>query len=130
MDFYAYGSEKARAMCELAERRGIDLGRSYAYSDSFTDLPMLEAVGHPTAVNPDRVLAKIATDRGWEILHFVRPIRLRDRVRDRVYATPKSGGIAIGAGAALTACLVAVFTWWTLRKRRVGTPPLPRRYTM
>jgi HAD superfamily hydrolase (TIGR01490 family) len=130
MDYYAYGSEKARAMRELALSRGIDLARSYAYSDSFTDLPMLEVVGHPTAVNPDRVLAKLAAERGWEVIHFVRPIRLRDRVRDRVNVTPKQSGIAIGVGAALTACAVIVLTWWTLRKRRGEAPLLQSRYTL
>ena len=60
MEFYAYGPFKAEAMRELAERTGIDLAASSAYSDSYTDLPMLEAVGHPVAVNPDRVLAKVA----------------------------------------------------------------------
>ena len=54
------GPFKAEAIAELAERDGIDLAESSAYSDSYTDLPMLEAVGHPVAVNPDRVLAKLA----------------------------------------------------------------------
>ena len=54
MAFYAYGESKATAMRELAERTGLDLGASSAYSDSATDLPMLEAVGRPVAVNPDR----------------------------------------------------------------------------
>ena len=62
MAFYAYGPEKAEAMRELAERTGIDLGASSAYSDSATDLPMLEAVGRPVAVNADRALAKVARD--------------------------------------------------------------------
>ena len=60
--------------------RGIDLAESSAYSDSYTDLPMLEAVGHPVAVNPDRVLAKVAREREWEVMQFTKPIRLRDRV--------------------------------------------------
>ena len=46
---------------------GIDLAASYAYSDSYTDVPMLEAVGHPVVVNPDRVLARLARERDWEI---------------------------------------------------------------
>ena len=79
MAFYAYGESKATAMRELAERTGIDLGASSAYSDSATDLPMLEAVGRPVAVNPDRALAKIARERGWEVRNFTKPIRLRDR---------------------------------------------------
>jgi HAD superfamily hydrolase (TIGR01490 family) len=80
MAFYAYGPEKATAMRELAARTGIDLSASSAYSDSATDLPMLEAVGRPVAVNPDRALAKVARERGWETLQFTKPIRLRDRV--------------------------------------------------
>ena len=80
MAFYAYGSQKATAMRELAERVGIDLGASSAYSDSATDLPMLEAVGRPVAVNADRALAKVAKERGWETIQFTKPVRLRDRV--------------------------------------------------
>ena len=80
MAFYAYGEAKAFAMRELAERTGLDLSASSAYSDSATDLPMLEAVGRPVAVNPDRALAKVARERGWEMRNFTKPIRLRDRV--------------------------------------------------
>ncbi|HEY6427939.1 MAG TPA: HAD-IB family hydrolase, partial [Acidimicrobiales bacterium] len=65
---------------ELAERTGLDLAASSAYSDSATDIPMLEAVGRPVAVNPDRALAKIAREHGWEVRNFTKPIRLRDRV--------------------------------------------------
>jgi phosphoserine phosphatase len=80
MAFYAYGPEKATAMRELAARTGIDLSASSAYSDSATDLPMLEAVGRPVAVNADRALAKVARERGWEMRQFTKPVRLRDRV--------------------------------------------------
>ena len=80
MAFYAYGESKATAMRELAGRTGLDLAASSAYSDSGTDLPMLEAVGRPVAVNPDRALAKVARERGWEVRNFVKPVRLRDRV--------------------------------------------------
>lgn len=65
-----YGSLKADAVREIAAREGIDLARSTAYSDSHTDLAFLEAVGHPTAVNPDSKLKKIAAARGWPILEF------------------------------------------------------------
>ena len=57
-------------MRELAEREGIDLAASYAYSDSESDLPMLRAVGHPVAVNPDAELARVAREEGWEVLRF------------------------------------------------------------
>ena len=73
MAFYAYGESKATAMRELAARTGLDLSSSSAYSDSATDLPMLEAVGRPVAVNPDRALAKMARERGWEVRHFTKP---------------------------------------------------------
>ena len=61
---------KAAAVRELAEREGLDLAASTAYSDSHTDLPFLEAVGHPVVVNPDRQLRRIATERGWPVLRF------------------------------------------------------------
>lgn len=60
LEFYCYGEAKAQAIRELATERGIDLAASYAYTDSATDVPMLRAVGHPVAVNPDRDLRKEA----------------------------------------------------------------------
>jgi HAD superfamily hydrolase (TIGR01490 family) len=72
LEFYAYGEGKARKMRELAAERGYDLTACFAYSDSVTDLPMLEAVGHPHAVNPDRELRKVAHARGWPVLAFAR----------------------------------------------------------
>jgi HAD superfamily hydrolase (TIGR01490 family) len=66
--FWAYGPAKAAAIVALAAERDIDLSASAAYSDSATDLPMLEAVGRPTAVNPERRLARVADDRGWPVL--------------------------------------------------------------
>ncbi len=78
--FYAFGPHKADAMRELAERHGYDLAASYAYSDSETDLPMLAAVGHPHAVNPDKALRRIAAERGWPVLRFDSPVELRARV--------------------------------------------------
>jgi HAD superfamily hydrolase (TIGR01490 family) len=70
MEFWAYGEAKAHRMRELALARGYSLADCYAYSDSVTDLPMLEAVGHPSAVNPDRALRKIARSRHWPVLDF------------------------------------------------------------
>ncbi len=70
MDYYAYGPSKAEAIRDLARIDGINLAESYAYSDSLTDLPMLEAVGHPVAVNPDRGLSIVARDRNWETSEF------------------------------------------------------------
>lgn len=65
-----HAGEKARAVRELAGRDGLDLAASTAYSDSHTDLPFLEAVGHPVAVNPDRRLRRVAAERGWPVLRF------------------------------------------------------------
>ena len=65
-----HGEGKAAAIRELAEREGLDLADSTAYSDSHTDLPFLEAVGHPVAVNPDRELRRNAAARGWPVLEF------------------------------------------------------------
>jgi HAD superfamily hydrolase (TIGR01490 family) len=65
-----HGPAKADAVRELAEREAIDLAASTAYSDSHTDLPFLEAVGNPVAVNPDRALRRIAAERGWPVLVF------------------------------------------------------------
>jgi len=65
-----FGVHKANALRNLAKREGIDLARSTAYSDSHTDIAFLEAVGTPVAVNPDRKLAKIASQRDWPVLHF------------------------------------------------------------
>jgi HAD superfamily hydrolase (TIGR01490 family) len=99
MAFYAQGAEKARAMVELAASAGIDLDESSAYSDSATDMAMLEAVGHPVAVNPDRALAKLARERGWEVRQFTKPVRLRDRMTVRTPVVTTS--LALAAGAAV-----------------------------
>jgi HAD superfamily hydrolase (TIGR01490 family) len=61
------GEARARMLASYARKRGVDLHRSYAYADSISDLPMLEAVGNPVAVNPDRRLASAAKDRGWQV---------------------------------------------------------------
>jgi HAD superfamily hydrolase (TIGR01490 family) len=67
-----HGENKAAAVRELAAERGYDLETSTAYSDSHTDLPFLEVVGKPVAVNPDRELRRVADDRGWPVLRFNR----------------------------------------------------------
>lgn len=81
MLFFAQGENKAVAVRELCEKRGIDLADCFAYSDSETDVPMLEVVGHAFAVNPDRQLAKVAHDQAWPILSFTHPVRAHDRTR-------------------------------------------------
>jgi HAD superfamily hydrolase (TIGR01490 family) len=70
LEFYAYGEAKAARVRELAAQRGYSLPYCYAYSDSVTDLPLLEAVGNPRVVNPDRALRRIACQRGWPVLSF------------------------------------------------------------
>ena len=86
--YYCFGEGKAEAIHELAATEGYALEHCYAYSDSVTDLPMLEAVGHPTVVNPDRALRKEAVTRGWPVLTFSRPVSLRDRLPRRRPAPP------------------------------------------
>jgi HAD superfamily hydrolase (TIGR01490 family) len=67
---FTYREGKAIAMRELAQREGVDLAESWAYSDSASDLPMLRAVGHPVAVNPDAELARVAREEGWDVMRF------------------------------------------------------------
>jgi HAD superfamily hydrolase (TIGR01490 family) len=120
MEVYAYGPYKAEIMRQRAEAEGFDLSRSYAYSDSYTDAPMLEAVGNPVAVNPDRVLLKLARDRGWEVRQFVRPVRLRTRV-----SAPPPGPTA-AVGGAVVAGIAGGVLWWRMRQRPAPPPPPPR----
>jgi HAD superfamily hydrolase (TIGR01490 family) len=100
IESFNMGPAKADAMRALADAEGYDLARSYAYSDSSTDLPMLEVVGHPTAVNPDRTLRRTASERGWPIRVFSNPRALRAQsLRDRLTAPPVLAAAALGAGA-------------------------------
>ena len=66
----AHGVGKAEALRALAAAEGFDLAESTAYSDSYSDVPFLEAVGHPVAANPDRKLRRIAAERGWPVVDF------------------------------------------------------------
>lgn len=66
----AHGVGKANALRALAAAEGLDLAESTAYSDSYSDVPFLEAVGHPIAANPDRKLRRIAAERGWPVVDF------------------------------------------------------------
>jgi len=110
LEFYSYGPAKALAMLDLAEERSLDLDASFAYSDSITDVPMLDAVGHPVAVNPDRGLLRVARQRDWEVRRFVRPVRLRERAAmPRPAATAAAGGLATIVAAAVV--------WWQLRRQ-------------
>jgi HAD superfamily hydrolase (TIGR01490 family) len=98
IDFYAYAENKAAAIEQLAERRGYDLIRSYAYSDSITDVHMLEIVGHPHAVNPDKELRRVARENSWPILVFDRPVALGARMR---LPERRSAVAALAAGTAV-----------------------------
>jgi HAD superfamily hydrolase (TIGR01490 family) len=103
IDYYAYGANKAAALLRLAEEHAYDLSGSYAYSDSVTDLHMLEVVGHPYAVNPDRDLRREALARGWPVLVFTRPVALRSRMRlphGRPSTTVALGALAAAVGGA------------------------------
>jgi HAD superfamily hydrolase (TIGR01490 family) len=90
---FVYGEGKAHAMRDLADRNDYDLSLCYSYSDSISDLPMMELVGHPVAVNPDGELADHARRRGWPIVIF-------SRTAKRVVAGTSA---AAGAVAAATA---------------------------
>jgi HAD superfamily hydrolase (TIGR01490 family) len=86
---FTYREGKAEAIREVAVREGFDLGQSWAYSDSESDLPMLRAVGHPVAVNPDSHLLEVARAEGWQVMTF-------DRLRRRL----RIAGTVAGLGAA------------------------------
>ena len=111
IDYYAYAEEKARAIEHLAETVGYDLEESYAYSDSVTDVHMLQVVGPPFAVNPDRELRRIATANDWPVLSFVRPVALRRRV-PLPPAKPTLAALAVGGAMAAGSVI------WANRRRR------------
>ncbi|MBC2875818.1 MULTISPECIES: HAD family hydrolase [Streptomyces] len=114
VEYYAYGPTKAEAVRELAASEGYDLAGCYAYSDSATDLPMLEAVGHPHAVNPDRALRREAAAREWPVLTFDRPVRLKQRVAAlRMPSRP-----ALMTAATVGAALAAAGLFWLASRRR------------
>ena len=101
-----HGPEKAKALQLLAQERDIDLTESHAYSDSTNDLPLLESVGHPHAVNPDHGLRRIARARGWPIHE------LRARRRALLIGIPSAvGAMGLFAGG------IAVGLWINSRRR-------------
>ncbi len=89
---FVYGVGKAEAVEKLAAERGYDVRLSYAYSDSSSDLPLLELVGHPVAVNPDRALESIAHQRGWPTVEFSRTAK---RVVKTTTAVTGAAGVAV-----------------------------------
>jgi HAD superfamily hydrolase (TIGR01490 family) len=113
IEYYAYAEEKAIAIEALAAERAYDLSECYAYSDSNTDVPMLRAVGHAFAVNPDKELRKTAGEMGWPILVFTKPVTLRSRVMTP--AKPTLAAIAVGSAVAVGGVM-----WSQARRRRLG----------
>jgi HAD superfamily hydrolase (TIGR01490 family) len=111
VDFYCYGENKAVAAKELSAIHGYDLAECYAYTDSSTDIPLLEVVGHPHAVNPDRALRRHAMERDWPVLAFVNPMSLRNRI-----PAPSAGVVAVGLGVGAMAAAGA--TWYGLARRK------------
>ena len=98
-DGILHGEAKAAAVVALAERNDIDLSESYAYSDSINDLPLLELVGHPIAVNPDADLKRAARTLGWPVyeLRTRRPLLLFGIPSAFVAAGLFGGGVALGS---------------------------------
>lgn len=93
---FCYGPGKVARVRNLAEEKAYDLRLCYAYSDSRSDLPLLEMVGHPVAVNPDGTLRRIARQRNWPVVQFAR--------RAKITATAVGSSVAAaGMGAGLYA---------------------------
>jgi HAD superfamily hydrolase (TIGR01490 family) len=113
LDFYAYGPHKADAIKKLATEIDIELEGSYAYTDSVTDLPMLEAVGNPVVVNPDKNLRRLATDKEWAIEVFKSPVSMRDRLPTVKRPQMPAPNPTAAAAAVLG---IAAVAWW-LSKR-------------
>jgi HAD superfamily hydrolase (TIGR01490 family) len=91
---FVYGEGKVQALEQLASDHALDLAASAAYSDSISDVPMLRAVGHPVAVNPDRGLRRVAEQEGWEVLAV-------DRLGSRIRAAgAAAAGLAVATAAA------------------------------
>jgi HAD superfamily hydrolase (TIGR01490 family) len=88
---FTYREGKAEAIRQVAGEQGIDLTASYAYSDSESDLPMMRAVGHPVAVNPDSELERVAREEGWQIMRF-------DKLGRRLRIAAVSAGLALVGG--------------------------------
>ncbi len=99
---FCYGEGKVTAMRELADWNGYDLRQCYGYSDSASDLPMLEAVGHPVAVNPDAKLERHARLNGWPIVIFSQQTKSVIRRTAASIGTVGIAGASFAAGAALT----------------------------
>ena len=113
---FTYREGKAEAIRDLAQREGIDLAESWAYSDSESDLPMLRLVGHPVAVNPDTELGRVARLEGWEVLRLE---RLGRRLR-----VAGAAGLAAGLGGLGS---IVLSRRSAPARRRANVVPLRRR---
>ena len=114
---FAYGEGKASALRVFADEQGIDLTQSFAYTDAASDLPMLEAVGHPVAVNPDSDLADIARREGWEVLRFE---KLGERLR-------VAGAVLVAAAVGGSGSWLAARRKARVQRKRWRTGPSGRR---
>ena len=94
---FCYGEGKAERIRKLAAEHDYDLSASYSYSDSASDLPMMQVVGNPIAVNPDRPMMAVAHRRGWPIIEFNRE---RKQIV-RLVASASSATVAAGGGYAV-----------------------------
>ncbi|QPK81378.1 HAD-IB family hydrolase [Schaalia sp. ZJ405] len=113
LSLYNQAEEKARSCERLAKRNGWEMSDCAAFSDSVSDVPLLEAVGEPHAVNPDRELRKIADERGWPILRFtdyahMRPWWLRPTKNGKSIPSIRAAAIGVVGGVALTFALSQV----------------------
>jgi HAD superfamily hydrolase (TIGR01490 family) len=93
---FVYGKGKVEAMRLFAATHDIDMGESWAYSDSLSDLPMLRSVGHPVVVNPDAGLLEIARQEGWQVMRFERLGR-KLAIAGATALAAAVGGVAAGA---------------------------------
>ncbi len=109
VEVYAYGPQKAVAVQAVAESEGISLEGSFAYSDSMTDQPLLELVGHPHAVNPDKELRELAEERSWPILDFRRQVSLAKRL---------TRPVPLISGATVAGVIGAGIAWAMIRKKK------------
>jgi len=116
IEFYAAGENKVVEVQKLAAERGYDLTDSFAYSDSVTDAPLLSCVGHPTAVNPDRGLRRLAVERSWPMLEFRYPVPLGRRLRQRPAVPVTAAVLAAALGVA-----VGLIWYGRLRRARTAT---------
>jgi HAD superfamily hydrolase (TIGR01490 family) len=98
---FCYGPGKVEAMIEIANWNGYELDQCYAYSDSASDLPMLEAVGHPVAVNPDARLERHARRHGWPIVIFSEQTKSVVRRTAASVGTIGIAGVSFAAGVAV-----------------------------